>query len=164
MSQPPLPDAEPPTQPQPTAVRPAVDHPGPAAAGSHPPIGPAGPAAGSPSGLPPAWARGRLHLADTTVEKIAGFAAAEVDGVIEQSGRGLGRSRGVKADASILGTSAKVRLSVGLAYPIVVPACVDAIRDRVIGRVRELADVEVAELDIHVDVLEPPHESRRRVE
>lgn len=107
----------------------------------------------------PAARRGRLVLADTVVEKIAGQAAAEVGTVHGRSGGLLGigshddRTARPQVDVDLSGDHADVSVKVGVAYPGSIPETTRALRGHVVSRVRELAGVEVRRLDVEVTFL-----------
>jgi uncharacterized alkaline shock family protein YloU len=106
--------------------------------------------------LRPARERGALNIAERVVAKIAGRAAAEVDGVDIRAAGGLGQLFGrttPDVDAKLDGTTAAVTVTVAVAYPRPVFDTAAQVRRRVVTRLVELAGldqvavrVEIAEL------------------
>ncbi|MGB7449352.1 MAG: Asp23/Gls24 family envelope stress response protein [Ornithinimicrobium sp.] len=98
-------------------------------------------------------------LAGTVVEKIAAQAASEIPSAGGRSGgvlgvgdhADLGTRPTVSADLS--GASANLVIEVSLAYPSPIADCARQIRERVVGRVRDLAGVEVSRVDVVVTSL-----------
>lgn len=115
--------------------------------------------------LAPPEERGRLELAPTVVERIAQAASGEIEGVVVQQRRGLGRAdHAVRATAQIDGTVARLRMRLPLRYPVDARTVVGAVRRRVVDRVAEYADVTVRVCDIDVTALltEPGDTTRVR--
>lgn len=103
--------------------------------------------------------RGRLVIADSVVEKIAGRAAAEIGAVHGRSGGLLGigshddRSARPDVDVDVRGRSADVSVKVGIAYPGSIRRTTTQLREHVVRRVQELTGVEVHRLDVDVTFL-----------
>ena len=103
--------------------------------------------------------RGRLVLADSVVEKVAGQAAAEIGAVHGRAGGLLGigshddRSARPDVDVDVRGSSADVSVRVGIAYPGSIRQTTSQLREHVVRRVRELTGVEVHRLDVDVTFL-----------
>ncbi|MFP5019326.1 Asp23/Gls24 family envelope stress response protein [Pseudonocardia phyllosphaerae] len=92
--------------------------------------------------------RGRVDVADRVVEKIAGAALGEVDGV-DRSGR-------TKVDADVVGSSVRLSAQVPLVYPSPVAATCDRARAHTVERVHALTGLEVTRCDIVVSALNDP--------
>ncbi|MGI9093702.1 MAG: Asp23/Gls24 family envelope stress response protein [Mycobacteriales bacterium] len=103
--------------------------------------------------LAPPADRGHLTVAPAVVEGIATTAAGEVEGVA---------AGGRRASATVLGSTAALRIGVGLDYPAPIPARIDAIRGRVIERVGELAGLSVERVDVDVVALHTDASDRVR--
>ncbi|GAB2577608.1 Asp23/Gls24 family envelope stress response protein [Microlunatus antarcticus] len=103
--------------------------------------------------------RGRLVIADSVVEKIAGQAAAEIGTVHGRTGGVLGlgahddRSARPDVDVDVRGSFADVSVKVGVAYPGSIRKTTSQLREHVTRRVRELTGVEVHRLDVEVTFL-----------
>ncbi|GEM_PF-794082 len=110
--------------------------------------------------------RGHTILSDRVVEKIAGKAASEVDGVGGVEGSGLSRLAGLfssdddarraHAEADVDRASTSVDLTVSIRYPEPVGATADRVRDHVRARLQELTGLEVTEVNVTVPELVPP--------
>jgi len=116
----------------------------------------AGPAGGGPDATPPEE-RGRLTVADRVVERVAGYAAAQVDSAAAAPRRLLGISVGeARADAeaavraTVDGRVATVAATIAVAWPQSVRRVTEALRARVREDVRRITDVEVAQVDVDV--------------
>jgi len=129
------------------------------------------PAPGS-SGAP-ATDRGETIIAPRVLEKIAGRAASEVDGVGAEAGAGVGRlfpwSLGGDAPATaqvdLTGGTMRVELSVSVLYPRPVAMVTNAVRAHVVQRLAELSGMKAVRVDISVPALVVPGPgARRRVE
>jgi uncharacterized alkaline shock family protein YloU len=122
------------------------------------PVG-AGPDEG---GRIPAEERGRLDISPVVIERIAEIAAAEISHVLAHRGRGLGRSeRGVRAKADVDGRVARIRMGLALQYPVAVPEVCEQVRERVIRRLQEFAQVGVSRCDIQITELRAERAERR---
>jgi uncharacterized alkaline shock family protein YloU len=110
--------------------------------------------------------RGSTTIADEVVEKIAGFAAREVEGVYDLGGDvarifasvkeriGLGDAddqtdRGVKV--TLDGKTAAIRITIVIEYGYVVYSVTEQIRAKVIDSVERLLGLDVTAVDINVD-------------
>ncbi len=120
--------------------------------------------------------RGQTIIAPAVVEKIAGRAASEVDGVLGVHSSGFGRltdlltgdsdKRTASATADVDRTSAGVDLNVSVRYPQPVGRLAAQVRKHVKQRVQEMTGLEVTEINITVPelVTETERPPRRRVE
>ncbi|MEV2254958.1 Asp23/Gls24 family envelope stress response protein [Streptomyces sp. NPDC050147] len=117
--------------------------------------------------------RGRTTIADGVVEKIAGLAARDVDGVHAMGG-GLARtfgavrdrvpggsgtksvSRGVKAEVGEVQTALDLEIVVEYGVPIADVA--RDVRENVIGAVERMTGLEVVEVNIAVSDVKLPDE------
>ncbi|WP_410574786.1 Asp23/Gls24 family envelope stress response protein [Amycolatopsis sp. cmx-4-61] len=115
--------------------------------------------------------RGALTIADSTVERIAAHAVAEVTGVGGAANRVLGITvggetpdRSAKVSATVTaGTAAlAVRLSIG--YPQSVRDTTEAAREHLARRVEELTGLAVERVDITVTALHTETSETRRVQ
>lgn len=114
------------------------------------------------SGAVPAEERGRLELSPLVIERIAEAAAGEISHVLTQRGRGLGRSeRGARAKADVDGRVASIRLGIALQYPVAVPHTCEQVRERVIKRLHDYAQIAVSSCEIHVTELRAERADRR---
>ena len=116
----------------------------------------AGASGGGPDATPPEE-RGRLTVADRVVERVAGYAAAQVDGAAAAPRRLLGISVGearTDAEAAVRATVdghvATVAATIAVAWPQSVRRVTEALRARVREDVRRITDVEVAHVDVDV--------------
>ena len=122
----------------------------------------------------PSTDRGETIIAPRVLEKIAGRAASEVDGVAAQGGStGVGRllpwSAGHDSPATAQGDQTgdplRVDLSVSILYPRPVATVTNAVRAQVIRRLAELCGMAATRVDISVPALVVPAPGgRRRVE
>ncbi len=116
--------------------------------------------------------RGRTTIADGVVEKIAGLAARDVEGVHAMGG-GLARtfgavrdrvpgggtksvSRGVKAEVGEVQTALDLEIVVEYGVPIADVA--QDVRENVIGAVERMTGLEVVEVNIAVSDVKLPDE------
>lgn len=116
-------------------------------------------------------ARGKTTIADGVVEKIAGMAAREVDGVYEM-GAGMTRAlgavrdrvpgggrpvtRGVRVEVGEVQTA--IDLDVVVEYGVPITEVAAAVRENVIGSVERMTGLEVVEVNITVDDVHLPEE------
>lgn len=112
---------------------------------------------------PPAGQRGRTELADRVVHKIAARAAGEVPGVLGGHADPGRQSHAPRASGQVRDGQASLRLTFGCDYPAHVVEITRQVRERVAGRLAELAGVQVAGLHIVVDVLGQPLVPFRRL-
>jgi len=117
--------------------------------------------------------RGETIIASLVVEKIAGRAAAEVDGVggVLQTGLSrllpwsVGGTAPARAQADVGDGKVQVELTVNVLYPRPVATVTNAVRAQVSRRLAELCGLEATRVDISVPALvAPPPGLRRRVE
>ncbi|MFJ6698445.1 Asp23/Gls24 family envelope stress response protein [Streptomyces sp. NPDC091272] len=116
--------------------------------------------------------RGRTTIADGVVEKIAGMAARDVDGVHAMGG-GLSRtfgavrdrvpggntksvSRGVKAEVGEVQTA--LDLDIVVEYGVSISDVAKAVRENVISAVERMTGLEVVEVNIAVGDVKLPDE------
>jgi uncharacterized alkaline shock family protein YloU len=116
----------------------------------------AGTTGSAPAATPPEE-RGRLTVAERVVERVAGYAATQVDGAAAAPRRLLGISvGGARADAeaavraTVDGHVATVTATIAVAWPQSVRRVTEALRARVREDVRRITDVEVAHVDVDV--------------
>lgn len=126
-------------------------------------------AAGSGGGDP--GSRGRTTIADGVVEKIAGLAARDVEGVHAMGG-GLARtfgavrdrvpggsksvSRGVKAEVGEVQTA--LDLEIVVEYGVAISDVAQDVRENVITAVERMTGLEVVEVNIAVSDVKLPDE------
>lgn len=117
--------------------------------------------------------RGETIIGPTVVEKIAGRAASEVDGVggVVQTGLSrllpwtVGGDSPARASAEVGTDTVTVDLTVNVLYPQPVATVTNEVRSRVIRRLSELCGLRATEVNIAVPALvAPPRGARRRVE
>ncbi|WNV75122.1 Asp23/Gls24 family envelope stress response protein [Geodermatophilus sp. DSM 44513] len=114
------------------------------------------PAADALPGGPPEE-RGSLTVADRVVERVAGYAATQVDGAAAAPRRVLGISVGesrpdaeAAVRATVDGSVATVEATIAVAWPQSARRVTDALRARIREDVRRITDVEVAHVDVDV--------------
>ncbi|MCG5214448.1 Asp23/Gls24 family envelope stress response protein [Streptosporangium soli] len=98
--------------------------------------------------------RGRTHIPENVVSKIATRAAQEVGGVVEVRRRGP-VPRGRAADATVHGGLASLRLDVSVAYPVPIRSVADQLRRHVATRVHQMTGLAIGHVDIDVAALVP---------
>jgi uncharacterized alkaline shock family protein YloU len=106
--------------------------------------------------LRPPRDRGALDIAERVVVKIAGRAAAEVDGVqVPNAGglRDLVGSATPKVQADVEGSAAAVTVVVAIDYPLPVFDTAAEVRRRVTVRLGELAGMDRVEVRVEVNEL-----------
>lgn len=101
--------------------------------------------------------RGTLSIADRVVERVAGYAATQVDGAAAAPRRLLGISVGesrpdaeAAVRATVDGSVATVEATIAVSWPQSVRRVIDQLRARIREDVRRLTDVEVAHVDVDV--------------
>jgi uncharacterized alkaline shock family protein YloU len=101
--------------------------------------------------------RGSLSIADRVVERVAGYAATQVDGAAAAPRRLLGISVGearpdaeAAVRATVDGSVATVEATIAVAWPQSVRRVTEALRSRIREDVRRVTDVEVAHVDVDV--------------
>ena len=115
-------------------------------------------------GSPLQTERGRTTIEDSAVQKIAGIAAREVDGVraggspSQSVGGLLSNLPGVNGDSESRGVSvevgeveATVDLTLTVAYGLSIPQVSESVRRNVVNRVENLVGLRVVEVNITVD-------------
>jgi len=109
--------------------------------------------------------RGHTIITPRVVEKIAGRAASEVDGVGGVQSSGLGRfadlftgsdKREAQAHAEVDRASTAVDIVVSVRYPEPVGAVANRVRQHVIKRLHELTGLRVGEVNITIPELVVP--------
>ena len=116
----------------------------------------AGTTGSAPDATPPEE-RGRLTVAERVVERVAGYAATQVDGAAAAPRRLLGISIGearpdaaAAVRATVDGSVATVEATIAVAWPQSVRRVTEALRSRIREDVRRVTDVEVAHVDVDV--------------
>lgn len=109
------------------------------------------------AGRPEPGERGTLTIADRVVERVAGYAATQVDGAVAAPRRLLGISVGeARPDAEaavrarVDGSIATVEATVAVVWPQSVRRVTEALRAHVREDVRRVTGVEVAHVDVDV--------------
>lgn len=154
-------------------------------AAEHPPNGPASTTAGSreevnvltadanagTTGAAPqtAQVKGRIDIEDEVVEKVAGLAAIEVDGVADLGGDveraiesvrervGIGRKRGDQGvKATINGREVSIRVTIVIEYGHVVMDVARAVKANVARQTNRMLGLRVVEVNVIVDDVEMP--------
>jgi uncharacterized alkaline shock family protein YloU len=107
--------------------------------------------------LPEAGDRGRLTIAESVVERVAGYAVTQVEGASAAPRRMLGINVGsARADteasvsAKVEGRVATVSATVAIIWPHPVRTVAEQLRHRIREDVRRMTDVEVAQIDLDV--------------
>lgn len=115
--------------------------------------------------------RGALELRERAVARLVVAAASEVHDVAAPVSRVLGQALGsadldgrVKADVTVAGDVATVRVSLSVRWPAPIAEVADAVRTRVTERLSELAGLRVSHVDVQVTALPTDRRSRRRVQ
>jgi uncharacterized alkaline shock family protein YloU len=140
---------------------------GPGAGGPAPRFAPARPETARPLAEPPRPApevKGRIHIADEVVEKVAALAAIEVEGVADLGGDferavesvreriGLGNKRGdqgVKAD--VKGHEVAISVTVMVEYGHVVLDVAREVQANVAEKTQRMLGLTVVEVNVNVD-------------
>ena len=114
--------------------------------------------------------RGRLHVADRVVERVAGYAVTLVPDATAAPRRVLGRSMGqrdpddeAKVQADVHGGSATVHATIAVRWPASVRAVTQAVRNRIREDLTLITDVKVDHVDIDVVSLPADITHARRV-
>ncbi len=101
--------------------------------------------------------RGTLSIADRVVERVAGYAATQVDGAAAAPRRLLGISVGesrpdaeAAVRATVDGSVATVEATIAVSWPQSVRTVTDRLRAHVREDVRRVTGVEVAHVDVDV--------------
>jgi len=96
--------------------------------------------------------RGRLHVADLVVERIATIAADQVRGVIATGSplHGVLGRRYPKASAQVAGDRATVDVEIAVTWTAGLTSTAIAVRDRVRTQVQELAGVNVDAVNVTI--------------
>lgn len=107
--------------------------------------------------LPEPGERGRLTIAEKVVERVAGHAVTQVDGVSAAPRRVLGVTVGeARADteaavtAQVDGSVGTVRATVAIAWPHPVRVVADRLRTVIRDDVALMTDVRIAQVDLDV--------------
>jgi len=96
--------------------------------------------------------RGRLHVADRAIERIATHAAALVEGVTP-TGSGLDKLVGrttPRADSEVAGDSVRLTLDVAVVWPRAAGEVARGVRAEVARQVGRLTGLTVAAVDVNV--------------
>lgn len=99
---------------------------------------------------PPGATPGRLVIADRVVERVATYAAAEVDGVASIGSaleRAVGRAY-PKADAHIAGDRVRLSIDVAVVWPASLPQVATAVRQHVHDQITALVGLHVDAVDV----------------
>ena len=113
--------------------------------------------------------RGETTIVPGVVAKLAGAAAAEVDGVELASATGLRgllswvRPGGAGASAEVASRRTAIDLHLSVAWPNALGSVTEQVRTHVRRRVQALTGYEVTDVDIVVDDLPVPSRRRGRV-
>jgi len=94
--------------------------------------------------------RGGLAIAERVVQKVAAFAAGEVDGVVS-TGSGLDKLLGHRypdADATVAGGRVRIQLDIAVAWPYPLAQVCGEVRDHVRARVSALSGLTVDAVDV----------------
>jgi len=134
-----------------------------------PPAAPAPPDPGAAGDVVPlpAAERGTTTLAPRVVEKIAAQAATEIGQVSGLARRIAGRTVGaerVRAEASLDGQVATVRLQIAVGFPAPLAGLTRQVRQHVTDQVQRMSGVRVDHIDITVAALRAASGGRRRVQ
>lgn len=108
--------------------------------------------------------RGRLHIADRVVEKVASQAVTEVDLATGTPRTVLGRTllgrapepdpdRRARADAHVDGGLVTVAVTLAVQWPAPVRQVADEVRRHLTARIHEMTGLEVAQVDVDVTAL-----------
>lgn len=115
--------------------------------------------------------RGELTIEDRVIERVAGYAATQVDGVSAAPRRVLGINVGdarpddeAAVKARVDGHTATIEATIAVEWPNPVLAVAEKLRKRVRDEVLRLTDVHVAHIDIDVVNLPAPVSRSRRVQ
>jgi len=124
---------------------------------------------GSPSGAGVGDDRGRLHIADKAIDRMATYAAQRVPGVARTSSgldKLVGRSY-PRADSTVAGDTVRLSLDIAVLWPYGAGEVARGVREEVIREVGSLTGMSVASVDVTIARFEQPQESTtssRRVE
>jgi uncharacterized alkaline shock family protein YloU len=118
---------------------------------------PAAPVAANGSGSGLLTERGITNIAPAVVEKVAGRAATEVDGVATVAPAGLRRffastapDGPADADARVGAERTAIAVTISVRYPLPIVATTTAVRATVARRVQELTGLQVSSVDVTV--------------
>ncbi len=110
--------------------------------------------------------RGRLHIAERVVERVAGYAVTLVPDATAAPRRVLGRSMGqrdeedeAKVSAEVHGGTASVHATIAVRWPASVRAVAQEVRTRIRDDLTHITQVTVDHVDI--DVVSLPAETTR---
>lgn len=114
--------------------------------------------------------RGRLHVADRVVERVAGYAVTLVPDATAAPRRVLGRAMGqrdsedeAKVRAEVHGGTANVHATIAVRWPASVRAVAQAVRSRIRDDLNLITEVTVDHIDIDVVSLPADITHARRV-
>ena len=126
---------------------------------------------GTPSDTGLVTSRGETIIPEAVVARIAGRAAAEVDGVGAVADTGLGRflprsssSDTARASAAVDDGKVRLDLTLNVVYPRSVTEVTDEVRSHVTKRITELCGMTTRRVDITgLELVTPPRPTRPRV-
>ena len=131
------------------------------------------PATAEPGGptRPPGEDRGSISISERVVEKLAAHVIGEIDQVGGAAHRLLGvptrredPDRAPQVRATVRGRVCSLQVRLSVCYPVSVTRVTDQVRAHLIGRLGELAGLQVREVDITVTALHHPHPVGRVIE
>lgn len=124
------------------------------------------PAAGSITPSSDAGTRGGLTIAGKVVDRIAVHRSSRVTGVVESGSTldGLVGRRLPRASSEVLGNTARVSVSVAVAWPLDLAEVAATVRDEVGRTVTELTGMRAVTVDVVVAGVEYESQAGRRVQ
>ena len=130
---------------------------------------PGGEPVAAADGLAEMGERGRLQVADRVIEKIASYAAGEVDRATGSPRRILGMTlssdpRAPRVSAVVDGEVATVDIDMSVAWPAPIREVTRQVRQHVVTRLHDLAGITRAQVDITVTSLAAEPSQERRVD
>lgn len=136
---------------------------------------PADPTAGAAAQT--AQVKGRIDIEDEVVEKVAGLAAVEVEGVADLGGDveraiesvrervGIGNKRGDQGvKAKINGREVSIRVTIVIEYGHVVMDVARAVKANVARQTNRMLGLRVVEVNVVVDDVDMPHAANPRAD
>lgn len=138
---------------------------------------PADPPAAAGAGAQVAQVKGRIDIEDEVVEKVAGLAAVEVDGVADLGGDveraietvrervGIGAKRGDQGvKAKITGREVSIQVTIVIEYGHVVMDVARDVKRNVAIQTNRMLGLRVVEVNVVVDDVEMPHAAQPEVD
>ena len=107
---------------------------------------------GSPSAAADMEQRGRLHVADRVIERIATHAAVQIDGVT-RTGSGLDKVVGLdlpRADSTVAGDQVRLSIDIAIGWPHGAGEVARSVRHEVTRQVGNLTGLNVAAVHVNV--------------